>query len=150
MGPLSPLVSHRFHSITVIRDHVFFPGKVQIPKHLLDVHQKQVSDAAARQAEIQRREGMTAEEIADREAVVRAGRMESPRDADGKRLDGPTPEAWIAAGYSLDTYPPDDYAALPSEKGEGEIPETAATVADVEARDAALATTEDVSDDSPE
>lgn len=30
------------------------------------------------------------------------------------RLDGPTMEQWVGAGYNADAYPPDGYAELPS------------------------------------
>lgn len=38
-----------------------------------------------------------------------------PRDAEGKRLDGPTLEVYTAAGYKPEGYPPSDYAEVPSE-----------------------------------
>lgn len=37
-----------------------------------------------------------------------------PYDAEGKRLDGPTIEEWMKAGYPADRYPPFDYAEKPS------------------------------------
>lgn len=34
-----------------------------------------------------------------------------PTDADGLRLDGPTLEEYVSAGYKVENYPPSGYAA---------------------------------------
>lgn len=39
---------------------------------------------------------------------------EPPRNAEGLRLDGPTLEMHVAAGYPADKYPPEGYASKPS------------------------------------
>jgi hypothetical protein len=37
-----------------------------------------------------------------------------PHDKDGLRLDGPTLEEWVKAGYPAENYPPETYAEKPS------------------------------------
>jgi len=39
-----------------------------------------------------------------------------PLDAQGLRLDGPTMEEWLAAGYRRENYPPRGYAPKPSRR----------------------------------
>lgn len=43
-----------------------------------------------------------------------------PRNASGARLDGPTIEQWVAAGYRAEAYPPEGYAAtrIPCVRGD--------------------------------
>ena len=39
---------------------------------------------------------------------------DAPVDDKGLRLDGPTPEEYVAAGYDIKNYPPQGYAAKPA------------------------------------
>lgn len=47
-------------------------------------------------------------------ADLRKFTKEPEYDANGLRLDGPTLETWVKAGYQADTYPPAEYAEVPS------------------------------------
>jgi hypothetical protein len=53
---------------------------------------------------------------------------EPPRDADGKRLDGPTIEEFVKAGYLAENYPPGDYAAKDSAGWQAELERRGAPV----------------------
>lgn len=49
---------------------------------------------------------------ADEKAKFELAEKNAPRNAEGLRLDGPTRETWIKAGYSIKGYPPHGYAAI--------------------------------------
>jgi hypothetical protein len=61
------------------------------------------------------------------------GRNDDPRNADGKRTNGPTIEEWVKAGYRPEHYPPGDYAEKPSPGLDAYRAEQAAAAAQREA-----------------
>jgi hypothetical protein len=64
-----PLVEHKFRKTTIVGNaYVFFPGKVQMPKH---VHSRMLLEKEAAQRKKEKEEqqlGLSAEEIAGLEA----------------------------------------------------------------------------------
>jgi hypothetical protein len=72
---------------------------------------------------------------------------EPPRDADGKRLDGPTIEEFVKAGYLAENYPPGDYAVKDSAGWQAELERrTAPTLVEPTAEALAAAAEDDAVD----
>lgn len=105
MNPHLKLVKHNFSETTLVRDHVFFPGPVELPHHILEAHIQQKAGEKRRQDAAAGREGMTAAELAEQSEAGTAVAL---------KPGGPTIETWVEAGYPPQNYPPDGWAETPS------------------------------------
>lgn len=113
-------VKHRFTKTTVIGSHVFFKGSTEVGEQLLERHKREVAEKARKAREAEAQEGMTASELLDQtDNQGAAGTPEGTFIPPALREDGPTPEAWVKAGYDMANYPPAGYAAKPYENEAG-------------------------------
>ena len=80
-----PLVPHTFRKTTVVgNSHVFFPGKVELPKRVLEQHLREVELAKAMKLRQAEEMGLTLEEMASLEAQ-RAANTETDEAGDGAK-----------------------------------------------------------------
>lgn len=87
-----PLVEHKFKKTTIVGNaYVFFPGKVQLPKHVLSRHLMEKESAKRKKQKEEQQLGLSAAEVADLEIEAGAttgtheeGTGESETTGDGE------------------------------------------------------------------
>ena len=86
-------------------------GKAELKKKPGAEQQQFEEERAARHA-ADKEPVTTAPEQPEQAVVAPQERQSSapPIDANGLRLDGPTPEEWVEHGYKMENYPPPGYA----------------------------------------
>lgn len=84
-----PLVPHKFNRTTIVANsYVFFPGKVELPAHVLKMHKQEVEQEKARKAKQAEEMGLTLEEMANlemqRQAAANIGTETDETIGDGE------------------------------------------------------------------